>query len=321
MQTTAAGSFPKISEDSSVPNLRAALNRRDQGKIDTEELEHVYAQTVARVIAEQERAGLDEITDGLIHWDDLAAPCAHSFGGMQRGGLLRFFDNNVYYRQPLVDGPISFRPATVAFFALARGLATKPLKAVLPGPFTLARLSHDAYDHDIAGLTLALAGALHEEALALQAEGCRHIQLDEPSLCAAPERMALARQALGIVTQGLRATTSVFVYFGSVQAIANDLFSLPVDRVAVDCASKPGNLDAVLSADHAGKDVVLGLVDARNTRMESSEDLARTLRRAAQTIPAGRLWLSPSCGLEFLPHERARAKLALLAEAAVRFGD
>ncbi len=319
MKTTVVGSYPKISEDPGVPNMRNSLNRFDQGKITRDDLERVIDQTVARVIKEQEQCGLDEVTDGLIRWDDLADPCARSFGGMKRGGLLRFFDNNVYYRQPLVDGPIAFKPATAAHFALARQQASKPLKAVLPGPFTLASLSQDAYYKNREKLTLALAEALHQEALALQEAGATHIQFDEPSLCKTPGEIDLAREALGIVTRGLKAATSVFVYFGSVQGdLAAGLFHLPVDRIGVDCVSKPGNLDAVLAAYTGGKDVVLGLVDARNTKMESAGDLAAVLKRAAQRIPAGKLWLSPSCGLEFLPHDRAVAKLRLVVQAAER---
>jgi 5-methyltetrahydropteroyltriglutamate--homocysteine methyltransferase len=319
VKTTVVGSFPKISEDATVPNLRSALNGHDQGKISDSELQRVYDVTVGRVIMEQESAGLGEISDGMIHWDDLADPIARSFGGMRRDALLRFFDNNVYYRQPLIDGQVVFRPATVTYLALAYQLAKRPLKAVLPGPFTLARLARDTYYQDQRRLVLALAEALHQEALALQEAGAAHIQLDEPSLCAAPEQMPLAGEALAVVTNGLTATTSVCVYFGSVQAIAQALFTLPVDRVAIDCVSKPGNLDAVLAADHHGKDVVLGLLDARNTRMESEEYLSSIIERADQHIPSAKLWISPSCGLEYLPHARALDKLKLMTRVATRF--
>lgn len=321
MKTTVVGSFPKISEDPAAPNLRSAINRRDQGKISDDDLQQVYDQTIERVIREQEQAGLDEISDGMIHWDDLADPIARAFGGMRRDALLRFFDNNVYYRQPLIETQINWKPATVAYFTTAHSLARRPLKAILPGPLTLARLSRDAYYKDQRKLLSALAGALHDEALALQQAGATHIQIDEPSLCFAADQIAPARDALAVVTEGLSAMTSLFVYFGSIEEIAQDLFTFPVDRVGVDCASRQGNLDAVLAVDHHGKDVVLGLLDARNTRLESADDLLPILRRAAQHIPPARLWISPSCGLEFLPHDRAIAKLRLMTETAARFKD
>lgn len=322
MRTTVVGSFPKISADATAPNLRNALNRFDQGRIDAEELKRVFDQTIERVIKEQEESGLDEITDGLIRWDDLTDPIARAWDGMRRGGLLRFYDNNVYYRQPQVEDTVRFRPATAAFFVQARKLAHKPLKAVLPGPFTLASLSHDGFYGKREKLIGALAEVLHEEALALQHAGATHIQLDEPALCTAPDQLAVAKKAVARVVEGLKAATSVSVYFGKVDAaLARGLFSLPVARLGVDCVSKPGNLDAVLAAYDGSKDVVLGLIDARNTKMESLDALRVMLDRAAGRIPAERLWLSPSCGLEFLPHDRALAKLRLLTEAARQAGS
>ena len=313
MKITVAGSFPKISEDPAVPNLRNALNRRDQGKVSDDEVQQVYAHTIKRVIREQEDAGMDEVTDGLIRWDDLADPVARAFDGMHRAGLLRFFDNNAYYRQPLIDGPVVFNPATVAHLQFARSAARKPVKAVLPGPYTLAVLSQDTYYHDREHLVMALAEALHQEALDLQLAGASHIQFDEPSLCAAGADLTLAQRALQAAVQGLTVTTSVFVYFGPVKQIIDGLLELPVTRVGIDCVSRPGNLDAVLAARSHGKDVVLGIVDARNTKMESEQALAATIGKALQHIEPERLWISPSCGLEFLPHDRAVAKLRLLS--------
>jgi 5-methyltetrahydropteroyltriglutamate--homocysteine methyltransferase len=171
MKTTVVGPYPKISEDPTAPNLRSALNRRDAGKISDEELESVYRQTIARVIREQEEAGLDEISDGLIRWDDLCDPFARHWSGMSRGGLLRFFDNNTYYRQPIISGPVNHTPATVEDMVVARNYAHKPIKAVLPGPFTLAALSIDRYYGSQEKLVMALAEALHQEALALATAG------------------------------------------------------------------------------------------------------------------------------------------------------
>jgi 5-methyltetrahydropteroyltriglutamate--homocysteine methyltransferase len=315
LKITVGGSYPKISEDPAVPNLRNTLNRRDQGKAGDDDVQQVYTQTITRVIREQEDAGVDEVTDGLIRWDDLADPVTRAFDGMHRAGLLRFFDNNAYYRQPLVDSPVVFHPATVSQLQFARSIARQPVKAVLPGPYTLAALAQDTYYHDHEKLVMALAEALHQEALALQMSGASHIQLDEPSLCAAGANMRLAQQALQTVVQGLTVPTSVFVYFGGITNIVDGLFSLPVTRIGVDCVSRPGNLDAVLAAGGGDKDVVLGLVDARNTKMETEKTLAATLARAMQHIAPERLWVSPSCGLEFLPHDRALAKLRLLSRA------
>lgn len=318
MKTTVIGFYPKIGENV-TPNLRTALHRFEQGKINTEELQQVYDETTRRVIGEQEEAGLDEITDGLIRWDDLLAPCAQTWGGMERNGLLRFFDNNAYYRQPIISGPITYRPATVDNFRLARSLASRPVKCILPGPFSFGCMSQDNYYGDGDRLTMALAEALHQEALALQEAGATHIQFNEPSLCVVRNQTGLADSAMDVVVKGLTIATSIYIYFGAAQGIFPDLMRFSVDRVGVDCVSRPENLQALISSAAPGKDYILGLIDARNTKMEDERELLATLNWVSERIDPDRLWLSPSCGLEFLPHQKALDKMRLLVAVARRF--
>ena len=113
LKTTVVGNYPKITEDKTQVNLRLTLNKFDQKKITLVELEKAYQETINRVIAEQEEAGLDIITDGQIRWDDLVTPFAKNIDGFKIGGLLRFFDNNVYYRRPVVKSKLSFKNYSV----------------------------------------------------------------------------------------------------------------------------------------------------------------------------------------------------------------
>ena len=108
LKTTVVGNYPKITEDRTSVNLRRARNRFDLKKITKEELEQAYQDTLKRVIREQEEAGVDLITDGQIRWDDLVTPFAKNIQGIEIGGLLRFFDNNVYYRRPIIKSKLSF---------------------------------------------------------------------------------------------------------------------------------------------------------------------------------------------------------------------
>ena len=65
------------------------------------------------------------------------------------------------------------------------------------------------------------------------------------------------------------------------------------------------------------KELGLGILDARNTRMETAEEVAAACGRAAEFVAPSKLHVSPSAGLEFLPHRVARKKLETLA-AGVR---
>jgi len=320
LKTTVVGNYPKITQDKSAPNLRSTLNRFDQGKISPDQLEKVYQETTRRVIKEQEGAGVDLITDGQIRWDDLVTPFARNISGFEIGGLIRFFDNNVYYRRPVVKSRLAFKSySTVDQFRFLKQNSTKKVKAVIVGPFTLAKLSKDEHYNDIDELTLDLAEILKKEAKGLEEVGAEFIQIDEPFLCFSPEKIALVDQAIKIITHGLKAKTFLCLYFGRIKGLISGLFDFHVDGIGIDVVSKPENLDLILDSSLNDKDLVLGCVDARNTRLEKEEELLKLFGKITQRVSAEKLYISPSCGLEFLPHETAWMKLGRMVQSVEKF--
>ncbi|MFH0930840.1 MAG: hypothetical protein V1890_02750, partial [Candidatus Zixiibacteriota bacterium] len=93
---------------------------------------------------------------------------------------------------------------------------------------------------------------------------------------------------------------------------------LPVDIIGIDLVSKPGNLSFILEAD-LKKELILGCLDARNTKMEDEKEILKLIEKVSKKIPSEKIIISPSCGLEFLPHENALKKLKLLSSIAYRF--
>ena len=319
LKTTVVGNYPKITEDKSAPNLRSALNRFDQDKISGDELERVYQETLRRVIREQEEAGVDLITDGQIRWDDPVTPFARNIDGLEIGGLIRFFDNNVYYRRPVVKSKLAFKAySTVEEFTFLKRNSTKEVKAVIVGPFTFAKLAKDEYYNDIDKLTLDLAEILKKEAKKLEEAGAELIQIDEPSLCFSPEKIDLANQAIKVITDGLKAKTFLYLYFGGIKNLIPAPFDFPVDGIGIDVVSRPENLDLILDSSF-DKELVLGCLDARNTKLEEEEGLLRLFERTTQKISPERIYVSPSCGLEFLPHKTAWMKLKRMVQAVKKF--
>ena len=315
LRTTLVGSYPRVSDRSLPVNLRQMLHQHDRGEIKDIELEHAYQATIARVVKEQEEASIDLLTDGQIRWDDLLTPLTRQLEGAHAGGLLRWFDNNVYYRHPVIEGPLRWRgPATVADYRVAATAATRPVKAVLPGPITYASLAEDRFYRDFDRLALAVAGALHEEAQALAAAGAPWIQIDEPSLGGRPAAVQLARTCVQTITKDVKTKFALATYFRPIDGIYPALRTFPVDALQIDVMDRPDQLDLVLQNPPPG-DIVLGCMDARNTRLEERDRLARLLERAAEKLGADRLWASPNAGLEFLPHATAQHKVARLAEA------
>lgn len=315
VRSTLAGSYPRVSDRPLPINLRQALHQHDRGEISDVELEHAYRATITRVVKEQEEAGIDLLTDGQIRWDDLLTPITRQLAGAHAGGLLRYFDNNVYYRHPVIEGALRWRgPATVADYTTAAGATTRPVKAVLPGPVTYAALSEDRFYKDFDRLALAVAGALHDEAQALAAAGAPWIQIDEPALGGRPASVELARKCLEVVRSGVKTKFALATYFKPTEGVYPALRTFPVDGLQIDVVDRPDQLEMVLRNPPKG-DVILGCVDARNTRLDDRETLVRLLERAADRLGPERVWASPNAGLEFLPHATAQKKMARLVEA------
>jgi 5-methyltetrahydropteroyltriglutamate--homocysteine methyltransferase len=321
IRTTVVGNYPKISSDKKAPNLRTALNQFDKKKLSEAELEEVYKATILRVIKEQEDAGIDIITDGQIRWDDLLTPFAKNIEGCEINGLLRFFDNNFYYRKPVIKSKLAFRDySTLGDYQFARDNSKKSLKMVLPGGLTWAKLSLDQHYQSLGNLIIDFSQILQKEAERLDQEGAKYIQIDEPSLCFFPKEVNLIKESLKIITSGLKAKTILFLYFGSIKNLVPALFELPVDIIGIDLVSKPENISLLLESD-ISKELILGCLDARNTKMEEEREILKLIEKVSSKITPEKIYISPSSGLEFLPHENALKKLRLLSSIASNFNS
>lgn len=321
LQTTVVGSYPKPPDEGQPFVLRKTLHAIERDEATAEDLTRAQDDLVRAVIAEQEEAGVGLVTDGQARWDDILTPFARHIAGFEIGGLLRWFDNNTYYRRPVCVGPPEWRgPSSVDAFKFAAEKATVPVKAVIPGPVTFARMSLDEHYGTHEDFVLAIARVLAQEAFELEAAGATVIQIDEPSLLDAPEDLDLAAGALGVITGELeRAETILATYFGDAKRLGPQIFDLPVDGFGFDFVAGPENREVVKEIPPEKK-LQAGLVDGRNTKLEDLDGLARSISDLAELVTPERLRVSPSCGLEYLPREKARAKLHRLSEAVEKVG-
>jgi 5-methyltetrahydropteroyltriglutamate--homocysteine methyltransferase len=316
--TTVVGSYPKPPDEGRPFVVRQTLHKLERGDVGPDDLIAAQDELVRSVVAEQEEAGIDIISDGQARWDDILTPFARHITGFEIGGLLRWFDNNVYYRRPVCVGELEWGgPSSVEAWQFASSVATAPVKAVLPGPITFARLSVDEHYGTHEEFVLAIARILAQEAFELEAAGVRYLQIDEPSLLDAPEDLVLAKRALGLIKSELRAEetqVTLATYFDDAKRLGEELYELPADVFGFDLIAGPDSRELIDSLPD-GKKLQAGLVDARNTRLEDPDDLAREIAGFVERLGADRVAISPSSGLEFLPREKARAKLHRLAEA------
>ncbi|MGZ6293763.1 MAG: hypothetical protein ACXWPO_03030 [Candidatus Limnocylindrales bacterium] len=332
MFATLVGAYPRTPLPGNPFRLRAAYGQLERGELDAAGFRAVQDELIRELLNEQLDAGLELLTDGQIRGDDPQTAIASGLEGFEITGLLRYFDTNTYYRQPRAVAVPRWRgPILVEDWAtadtLARELAEsraedpRPVKACLVGPYTLARLS-DCAELGRERVTLALAEALNEELKALAAAGAPIVQVDENAFTMIAwediDERRLAADALRRLTDGVEFThLSLAVTMGNAEGVgATLLYDAPFQSYLFDLCAGPDNWRLISHAP-TERGIIAGVADARTTRMDSREVLVWGARYAAALNGRGldRVGLSPSAGLEYLPRDRAKAKLESLGQA------
>ncbi len=309
-------SYPRIGDQPDHQVLRRAIAQRDKGENTDADVRQAEDRMIELVLREQIDAGLDIVTDGQIRWYDPVSHLASKLAGVRINGLLRFFDTNFYFRQPVIHSKLErTKPLVVDDFLFARSKSSRPLKPVLTGPLTLARLSIQE-DGKAGGLEKLLEGyteALAEEVGALAAAGATLIQLEEPALLKHPGDFSLLeRSTTRLATRKGSARLALALYFGDPAPLYSQLQKLPVDVLVLDFTYNP-ELPNVVASGGSSKVLALGLVDGRNTRLEDPSGVAQRLERICRSLSSQQVILCPSCGLEYLPRDRAQSKLKHLS--------
>ncbi len=319
MIATSNGSYPKIFDRPKPARVRKAIADFEQGKITKDDLARIEDEVTAEVIDEQIRAGVGMVTDGMIRWSDPLTYFAGKLDGIQITGLLRYLDTNTYFRQPVAEGAVGWKaPVLVRDYEFAKAHSTVPVKMILPGPYTLGRLSL-AKNGTKKQLVMQFAAALNQEAKALAAAGCPLIQFDEPMVLHQKDDYGLFAEALAAAVQGVNCETAVNFFFAAIDPLYPKILDLPVSTIALDFAyhtAKP-NLKAIQAAPFTKK-LIAGLIDARNTLVEGVDETVELVRVLTETVSPENMAVAPNTSLEFVPRDTAFLKLARCAEVAAK---
>lgn len=255
-------------------------------------------------------------------------------------------------------------PLTVGELQFVQGLTERPVKVALPGPYLLTRTMwldclRDRPYETREDLAVDVVRVLREELHALLAAGAALVQFDEPVLtevvfsgsvskrsfmCGAlsekgdpADELAFARDLLNAVVDGLpRDRTALHVcrgnwtrdeqalLAGDYRALHEHLQSVRVGTVFLEFSTpRAGEID-VLAALDPGKRLGLGVLNPRQDRVETVEEILTTARHAVDLLGADRLLLNSDCGFATFADnpvasaQVAEAKLAVAAEAARR---
>ncbi len=335
------GSYPRIGDTPELQLLRRTIAAVDRGDRTAADLAEAENDMTRRAIAEQVDAGIELLTDGQVRWYDPVSHLAGKLEGVNINGLLRFFDTNFYFRQPVLTArPLRARPLLTDEYKFARNvLGALPascdragklaMKAVLTGPYTLAKFSlvESGAMGSLDARAQAYAEALAAEIRALIEAGAEFIQIDEPAIVKYPNDWEVFTRALLKVIEprqeatqlGNKLTLALYVYFNDPTPLYEKLVQLPVDVVGLDFTYNP-RLVEVVAKEGSPIALGLGLVDARNTKLENPDELGRQVERMLPGIRGSTCYLGPSSGLEYLPRDRAFAKLTLLEKVREAVG-
>ncbi len=307
--TTSVGSFPKPAY------LLEARNRFAKKQVTAEELAELEKQATREWIDFQEELGIDILVDGEMYRGDMATYFAEKLAGFEISGLVRSYGNR-YYRKPVAVGPIQWRePISVEMFKYAQGLTQKPVKGMLTGPYTMMDWSFNEYYADREALAMALAEAIHQEAVELEQAGALYIQIDEPAVSTRPEELELAIKAMAVVTNGLKAHTLTHICYGDFEKIYPRMLDIPVDQIDLELANSNYDLLELFKQNTFTKAIGLGVVDVHRHTMETLEEVKEGIRRTLEVIPAERIYVDPDCGLKTRTVEEAKEKMRIVAEA------
>ena len=328
--TTVVGSYPQPEwlidrtalANASVPRIRASSLWR----IPAEHLEAAQDDATRIAIRDLERAGVDLITDGEIRRESYSNRFATALEGIdsERPGQI-IGSSGRSTPVPRVVGPIRrVRPVQVRDLQFLREHTDRPIKATVPGPFTMAQQAQNDYYPDRESLAMDYATCVNEEVQALFAAGADVVQLDEPWLRTNPEEAkAYAVPAINRALEGIDGTTALHLCFGyaamvqgkpSRYAFLTELEGSVVQQISIEAAQP--KLDLAVLKEFSTKTIILGVLDLSDLRIESPESIAVRLREALRYIPPERLMVAPDCGMKYLPRAVAYRKLRAMTLGA-----
>jgi 5-methyltetrahydropteroyltriglutamate--homocysteine methyltransferase len=308
---------------------REAMAARRLGALDVRELMEDATQAA---LLDQERAGVDVVSTGEM---------------MRVRFIIGFYDHITGIRPlpaprqlgpPLWDTHTPFEVTEkiaaprglgiVEEFKLARALTPKPIKATVPGPYTLlVPLKLGGGYQEKETLLADLVGIVNAECRALVAAGAQFIQIDEPHHGMYAGSIPEVSKGVNRAVEGVNAKIAVHVCFGNLYGrpfsavrdyrnVFPALGDLKASQIVLEFANR-GREDAAQWKDFPpDKELGAGVVDVKAFRAETPADVAGRIRSLLQHIPAERLWVNPDCGFWETPRWIVKLKLAALCEGA-----
>ena len=277
-------------------------------------------------IRDQERAGLDIITDGEMRRESYSNRFATALDGIDIDNPGTALDRSGHPNPvPRIVGPIRRKhPVQVRDLEFLRANTDRRVKITVPGPFTMSQQAQNDFYDDAPAAAMDYAAAVNDEIRDLFAAGADIVQIDEPYMQARPQAAEeYGIQALNRALEGVTGETAVHICFGYAAIIHErppgysflpQLAACTAHAVSIETAQS--NLDCAVLDSLPDKTIIVGVLDLSTHDIESPETVAARLRRALEHHPAEQIVVAPDCGLKYLPREVAFNKMRAMVDGA-----
>ncbi|WP_292371034.1 methionine synthase [Methanoregula sp. UBA64] len=266
-----------------------------------------FKSAVETAVADQVNAGIDIISDGQVRGDMIQA-----FSGKLPG----IKGQDVVGKIQPASGAIT---AGDTKYAKSKSLY---VKGIITGPSTLAHGLHISTPmyRNKEELALDLAAALAVEAKYLEAAGVTLLQIDEPIFSTGVADLAVGKQAIDLITGGVKVPTCMHVC-GNIGNVLDDILKVNVNVLDFEFSKNPENLSLFGSKDLSGRMIGYGCVDSTAEAVETVAEIRKRIEKGVEVFGAKAMLVDPDCGLRMRSRESAFWKLKNMAEAAkeVRF--
>ncbi|MEQ9900980.1 5-methyltetrahydropteroyltriglutamate--homocysteine S-methyltransferase [Pectobacterium punjabense] len=325
--TTTIGSFPQTTE---IRGLRLDFK---QGRLDGNNYRTGIAEHIKQAVVEQERLGLDVLVHGEAERNDMVEYFGEHLDGFvftQNGWVQSYGSRCV--KPPVIIGDVSRPEAiTVEWAKYAQSLTDKPMKGMLTGPVTILCWSFPREDVTREAIAKQIALALRDEVADLEAAGIGIIQIDEPALREGlplhrsdwDAYLAWAVDAFRLNAAVAKDDTQIHTHmcYCEFNDIMDSIAALDADVITIETSRSDMELLESFEEFEYPNEIGPGVYDIHSPNVPSVEWMEALLKKAAQRIPAERLWVNPDCGLKTRGWPETRQALANMVQAAQRLRE
>ena len=302
--TTTIGSFPQTAD------IRRARSEYKAGRLDEAGYLAAMRAEIGRCVDEQEKLGLDVFVHGEAERNDMVEYFGEQLDGyvFSQFGWVQSYGSRCV-KPPILFGDISRPQAmTVEWTRYAQSLTDKPMKGMLTGPVTILNWSFVRDDQPRSVSCQQLALAIREEVLDLEKAGVNVIQIDEAALREGlPLRKSQwqgyldwAIESFRITGNGVSDETQIHTHmcYSEFNDIIASIADMDADVITIETSRSDMELLDAFEDFHYPNEIGPGVYDIHSPNIPTVEHIVELMKKAAERIPAERLWVNPDCGLK-----------------------